>query len=217
MYCLNTEHLHQDNEMENTTNDSNVTSAMVCTYDYCVEDTLYRKIMGSILFFIVWPFIVLDMKWFPLSRPAAALVGATFMVIFLVVPQDQVFHILGDRSNLQTICLLLGMMLLSYYYDREGLLRIVALWIFGSNRPFKHVLWKICALSAILSAIITNDATCLVITPLLVNEHMKQKRSEKELPPLLLGIATSANIGLPRSLVTRRMQLLLPTQEAKCH
>ena len=181
--------------MENTTNDSNVTSAMVCTYDYCVEDTLYRKIMGSILFFIVWPFIVLDMKWFPLSRPAAALVGAMFMVIFLVVPQDQVFHILGDRSNLQTICLLLGMMLLSYYYDREGLLRIVALWIFGSNRPFKHVLWKICALSAILSAIITNDATCLVITPLLVNEHMKQKRSEKELPPLLLGIATSANIG----------------------
>ena len=195
MYCLNTEHLHQDNEMENTTNDSNVTSAMVCTYDYCVEDTLYRKIMGSILFFIVWPFIVLDMKWFPLSRPAAALVGATFMVIFLVVPQDQVFHILGDRSNLQTICLLLGMMLLSYYYDREGLLRIVALWIFGSNRPFKHVLWKMCALSAILSAIITNDATCLVITPLLVNEHMKQKRSQKELPPLLLGIATSANIG----------------------
>ena len=181
--------------MENITNDSNVTSAMTCMYDYCVEDTLYRKIVGSLLFVIVWPFIVLDMKWFPLSRPAAALVGATFMVIFLVVPQDQVFHILGNRSNLQTICLLLGMMLLSYYYDREGLLHIVALWIFGSNRPFKHVLWKICALSAILSAIITNDATCLVLTPLLVNEHMKQKRSRKELPPLLLGIATSANIG----------------------
>ena len=181
--------------MENITNDSNVTSAMTCMYDYCVEDTLYRKIVGSLLFVIVWPFIVLDMKWFPLSRPAAALVGATFMVIFLVVPQDQVFHILGSRSNLQTICLLLGMMLLSYYYDREGLLHIVALWIFGSNRPFKHVLWKICALSAILSAIITNDATCLVLTPLLVNEHMKQKRSRKELPPLLLGIATSANIG----------------------
>ena len=121
MYCLNTHRTPSSrHEMENTTNDSNVTSAMVCTYDYCVEDTLYRKIMGSILFFIVWPFIVLDMKWFPLSRPAAALVGATFMVIFLVVPQDQVFHILGDRSNLQTICLLLGMMLLSYYYDREG-------------------------------------------------------------------------------------------------
>lgn len=100
--------------MENTTNDSNVSSAMTCTYDYCTEDTLYRKIMGSIFFVIVWPFIVLDMKWFPLGRPAAALVGATFMVIFLVVPQDQVFHILGDKGILQTICLLLGMMLLSY-------------------------------------------------------------------------------------------------------
>ena len=183
------------NKMENTTNDSNVTSAMTCTYNYCTEDTLYHKIMGSILFLIVWPFIVLDMKWFPLGRPAAALVGATFMVIFLVVPQDQVFHILGDKGILQTICLLLGMMLLSYYYDREGLLCIAALWIFGSSKPFKHVLWKICVLSALLSAIITNDATCLVITPLLVNEHTKQKRSQKEHLPLLLGIATSANIG----------------------
>ena len=67
------------------------------------------------------------------------------------------------------------MMLLSYYYDREGLLRIVALWIFGNNKTFKHVLWKICILSAILSAIITNDAACLVVTPLLVNEHMNRE------------------------------------------
>ena len=49
--------------------------------------------------------------------------------------------------------------------------------------------------SSVLAAIITNDATCLVLTPLLVYEHRNQKRSVKELPPLLLGIATSANIG----------------------
>ena len=183
--------------MENTSvNYSNVTTnSTMCLYDLCVEDTLYRKIVGSIIFIVVWPFIVLDMKWFPISRPAAALVGATFMVIFVVVPQDQVFYIVADRGNLQTIFLLVGMMLLSYYYDREGLLRIVALWIFGSNKPFKHVLWKICILSAIMSAIITNDATCLVITPLLLNEHIKQGRSQTEFLPMLLGIATSANIG----------------------
>lgn len=182
--------------MENTSiNYSNVTNSTTCSYDYCVEDTLCRKVVGTIIFIVVWPFIVLDMKWFPISRPAAALVGATFMVAFLVVPEEQVFHIIGDKANLQTIFLLVGMMLLSYYYDREGLLRIVALWIFGNNKTFKHVLWKICILSAILSAIITNDATCLVITPLLVNEHMKQRRPQNELLPMLLGIATSANIG----------------------
>ena len=117
------------------------------------------------------------------------------MVITIVVPQDQVYYILGEKGNLQTLCLLVGMMLLSYYYDREGMLQIVALWIFGANKPFRHVLWKVCTLSAVLSAIITNDATCLVITPLLLNEHMKQKRSPKEYPSLLIGIATSANIG----------------------
>ena len=173
-------------------NESNLTCGEEA---YTVPATLYRKIAGSIIFLIIWPFIVLDMKWFPIGRPAAAVLGATFMVIFTVVPQDQAFLVLGDKGNIQTLCLLLGMMLLAYYYDREGLLRIAALWIFGQNKPFKHVLWKVCVLSAVLSAIITNDAACLVLTPLLVYEHRNQKRSAKELPPLLLGIATSANIG----------------------
>ena len=173
-------------------NESNLT----CGEDvYTVPATIYRKVAGTVIFLIVWPFLVLDMKWFPIGRPAAAVLGATFMVIFTVVPQDQAFLVIGAKGSLQTLCLLLGMMLLSYYYDREGLLRIAALWIFGKNKPFRHVLWKVCALSSVLASIITNDATCLVLTPLLVYEHRNQKRSTKELPPLLLGIATSANIG----------------------
>ena len=34
---------------------------------------LYIQIMGTVVFVVVWPFIVLDMKWFPLGRPAACL------------------------------------------------------------------------------------------------------------------------------------------------
>lgn len=166
-----------------------------CYGDYCVQSTIYRKVMGTIIFVVVWPFIVLDIKQFPLGRPAAALIGAVLMVLLVVVPQDQVYVVLGERGNLQTLFLLIGMMLLSYYYDREGMLQCITLWIFGRNKPFKHVLWKICVLSAVLSALITNDATCLVLTPLLLTEHIKQKRPKNEYPPLLLGIATSANIG----------------------
>lgn len=163
--------------------------------DYCVESTLYRKIMGSVIFVAIWPFVVLDIKYFPLGRPAAALLGATLMVLLVVVPQDQVYIILGERGNLQTLALLVGMMLLSYYYDREGILDRLSLYIFGRNKPFKYVLWKVCILSAVLSAMITNDATCVVLTPLLLTEHLKQNRPKKEYAPLLLGIATSANIG----------------------
>ena len=166
-----------------------------CKDDYCVESTLYIKIMGTIIFVLVWPFIALDIKWLPLGRPAAALMGAALMVIFVVVPQNQVYAIIGGKGNIQTLFLLVGMMMLSYYYDREGILQYITLWIFGKNKPFKKVLWKVCVLSAILSAIITNDATCLVLTPLLLKEHMKQERPRYELAPLLLGIATSSNIG----------------------
>lgn len=174
------------------TNSTNTTN---CYGDFCVESTIYRKVMGTILFVAVWPFIVLDIKQFPLGRPAAALVGAVLMVVFVVVPQEQVYVILGERGNLQTLFLLIGMMMLSYYYDREGILQCIALWIFGQDKPFRHILWKVCVLSAVLSAIITNDATCLVLTPLLLVEHMKQDRSKAEYHPLLLGIATSSNIG----------------------
>ena len=157
---------------------------------------LYVQIMGTIIFVIVWPFIVLDMKWFPLGRPAAALVGALLMVLFQVVTQDEVYEIQGEKGNLQTIFLLIGMMMLSFYFDREGLLRIVSLWIFGdTDKPFRYILWKVCLLSAGLSAFITNDAAVLVITPLLLGEYVKRGRSKRELLPLCLGIATSANIG----------------------
>ena len=63
------------------------------------------------------------------------------------------------------------------------------------DKPFKHILWKVCLLSAAMSAFVTNDATCVVLTPLLLTEFVKQGRDRKELLPLCVGIATSANIG----------------------
>ncbi len=156
---------------------------------------LYVQILGTVIFVVVWPFIVLDMKWFPLGRPAAALVGAGFMIVSHVVTQKEVYWIEGELGNMKTIFLLVGMMFISYYFDREGVLRLVSLWIFGDHKPFKQVLWKICLLSAVMSAFVTNDATCLVVTPLLLSEFVRQGRNRRELLPLCLGIATSANIG----------------------
>lgn len=156
---------------------------------------LYVQILGTIVFVVVWPFIVLDMKWFPLGRPAAALVGAGLMIVSHVVTQNEVYWIEGELGNMKTIFLLVGMMMMSYYFDREGILRLLSLWIFGENKPFKHILWKVCLLSGVMSAFVTNDATCLVVTPLLLLEFQKQGRNHRELLPLCLGIATSANIG----------------------
>ena len=160
------------------------------------DSSIYVKIVATIIFVGVWPFIVFDMKWFPLGRPAAALVGAALMVIFNAVGQMEVYDIQAEIGDMQTIFLLVGMMMLSYYYDREGLLRLVALKIFGTgHQPLRNVLWRICLLSAFMSALITNDATCLVVTPLILLEFVKQGRDRRELLPICLGIATSSNIG----------------------
>ena len=157
---------------------------------------LYVQIVGSIVFVIVWPLVIFNIKLFPLGRPAAALAGASMMVIFSIVSQDEVYEIEGRHGNLQTLFLLVGMMLLSFYFDREGLLRLLALSIFGSRQTsMRYVLWKVCLLTGIMSAFITNDATSLVISPLLFIEFKRQGRPHKQLLPLALGIATSANIG----------------------
>lgn len=157
---------------------------------------IYVQVLGTLIFVVVWPFIVMDIKYFPIGRPAAALVGALLMVVFHVVTQSEVYDIQGTKDKLQTVFLLVGMMMLSFYYDREGILHHIGLLFFGkANRSFKNILWKVCLLSAFLSAMITNDATCLVITPLLLKQFCKQNRQYKELLPLCLGIATSANIG----------------------
>ena len=194
-------------------NETNYTGSHTpCPYDYCVENTLYRTVTGTLLFVIVWPFIVQDMKFFPIGRPTAALLGALLMVVFNIVPQDQVYLVLGQRGNLQAICLLVGMMMLSHYYNREGLLDMMALWIFKKEKQFKYVLWKACVLSAVMSAILTNDASCVVLTPLLLNEHRKQKRSQQEIAPLLLGIATSANIGSASTLFGNPQNVFIASQ-----
>jgi Na+/H+ antiporter NhaD/arsenite permease-like protein len=117
------------------------------------------------------------------------------MVIFNIITQDEIYAIEGKMGNLQALFLLVGMMVMSYYFDREGLLRMVALYVFGEGKPMKAVLWRVCLLAAVMASFITNDATALILSPLLFTEFVRQGRPKRELLPLALGIATSANIG----------------------
>lgn len=132
------------------------------------------------------------------------------MVIFSIVSQDEVYEVEGRQGNLQTLFLLVGMMLLAYYFDREGLLRLVALSIFGSiSTPMRSVLWRVCLLTGVMAAFITNDATALVLSPLLLIEFKRQGRPHKEILPLALGIATSANIGSAATVFGNRQNAII--------
>ncbi|KAI6646532.1 arsB transporter [Oopsacas minuta] len=152
-------------------------------------------ILGSLCYLIIWPCLVCDFKCLRFGRIAAVLFGSLLMTVVLVLTQDEVYCILGRKNSLQTLCLLLGMMLFAYYLEREGLLSLVLKPLMKKERSFYTILWVICIMSGTLSALITNDATCVLLTPLILLEHRRQKRSKREFLPLLLGIASSANIG----------------------
>lgn len=160
-----------------------------------VSERLPFLILGSLAYVIVWPFLVYEFKCVPFGRIAAVLTGALLMVLLQVISQDEVFCILGERENLQTLCLLLGMMMFAYYLDREELLSYLLRPLLKEGRSFYAILWLICLLSAFLSSLITNDASCVLLTPLILQEHKRQRRSKHEYLPLLLAIATSSNIG----------------------
>ena len=152
-------------------------------------------VLGALGYVVAWPFLVYDFKCVPFGRVAAVLFGSLLMVVFTVISQEEVFCILGQNDNLQTLCLLLGMMMFGYYLEREGLLSYLLTRLLHKNRSFNLILWLLCLMTAALSALITNNATCVLLTPLILQEHVRQKRSKREYLPLLLGIATSANIG----------------------
>ena len=152
-------------------------------------------ILGSLCYVVIWPCLVYDFKCLPFGRIAAVLLGSVLMTLLLILTQEEVYCILGRKNSLQTLCLLLGMMLFAYYLEREGLLSLVLKPLMKRERSFYAILWVICLMSGTLSSLITNDATCVLLTPLILHEHRRQSRCKREFLPLLLGIATSANIG----------------------
>jgi Na+/H+ antiporter NhaD/arsenite permease-like protein len=156
---------------------------------------MHVRVLGTTVFVLAWPFIVFDIAPIPIGRPTAAMAGGMFMVICRVFTQNQVYEIIGERDNLQTLYLLIGMMILSYFFEREGILQAMLIKSFRADQPFHKILWKVCVMSGALAAFVTNDAACVILTPLLLEEHRKQGRSNKELLPFCLAIATSANIG----------------------
>ena len=167
--------------------------------DQCVNSTQLAEPltlgMGLAVYLIVWPFLVMEFKCFPIGRVTAVWVGSLLMVCTLVLTQEDIYEILGEQDNLQTLCLLLGMMLFAQYLEREGMMGLILERVMDSKRSLYSILWIICLISAFLSSLITNDAACVMLTPIVLVEHQKQGRSNAEILPLLLGIATSANIG----------------------
>lgn len=122
-----------------------------------------------------------------LDRTGFAVLGA---VAFLATGSISVEEA-KEAVDAPTLAVLFGMMLLSAQYRLSGLYAAIGRRLARVERPRRLLLGTI-VVTALLSAVLTNDVTCFALTPLLASALIASGR-----PPLpyLLALACASNIG----------------------
>jgi Na+/H+ antiporter NhaD/arsenite permease-like protein len=142
-----------------------------------------------------------------LDRPAAGLVGAVLMVVLGVLSRQEAVRAI----DFPTLSLLLGMMIVIYYATISGLLNTLAEALLERCHSPRQLLWMVCLVSGILSALFINDTVCLLMTPLLLTAA---KRARLNAEPFLLGLATSSNVGSVMTLTGNPQNILIGQSSA---
>jgi Na+/H+ antiporter NhaD/arsenite permease-like protein len=105
-----------------------------------------------------------------------------------------------------TLVLLLGMGLLSAYFHLAGFFDWTADRVLKVARTPQRLLFLLIFTSGALSALLVNDTVCFMFTPLVVAVVV---RGRLPLPPYLLGLAMSANIGSVGTLVGNPQNMII--------
>ena len=142
------------------------------------------------------------LKVLPLNRPAAALLGTVLMVACGIMTPQQAYQ----AVDYDTLVLLLGMMLISAYLFLAGFFDWAANWILRSAKDARQLLLYLICTSGLLSALLVNDTTCLMLTPLVVTVMV---RGKLPLAPYLLALAMSANLGSTATLVGNPQNMII--------
>src|SRR5438876_2109351 len=143
-----------------------------------------------------------QLKFLPLNRPAAALLGAALMVGLGVMTPERAYR----AVNYDTLVLLLGMMIISAYLYLAGFFEWAAEGILRRARTPQALLGLVMITAAVLSALLVNDTVCLILTPLVIAIIT---RAGLPLLPYLLALATSANVGSVATLVGNPQNMII--------
>ncbi|KAJ8623831.1 hypothetical protein MRB53_032361 [Persea americana] len=165
-----------------------------------------KVVLGSIAFAIFWVLAVFPaVPFLPVGRTAGSLLGAMLMVIFHVISPDQAYAAI----DLPILGLLFGTMVVSVYLERADMFKYLGMVLSWRSRGGKDLLCRICLISAISSALFTNDTSCVVLT-----EFVLKIARQNNLPPqpFLLALASSANIGSSATPIGNPQNLVIAVQ-----
>ncbi|CAN8306462.1 unnamed protein product [Cochlearia groenlandica] len=165
-----------------------------------------KLVLGSIAFAIFWVLAVFpSVPFLPIGRTAGSLFGAMLMVIFQVITPEQAYA----SIDLPILGLLFGTMVVSIYLERADLFKYLGTLLSWRSLGPKDLLCRVCLVSAVSSALFTNDTSCVVLT-----EFVLKIARQKNLPPhpFLLALATSANIGSSATPIGNPQNLVIAVQ-----
>jgi len=159
-------------------------------------------ITGLVIFVVTYILIsARRLGWLGLDRPTVALLGAVACVAGGVLSPAAALEAVEGN----TIVLLFGMMGLGAFLAADGFFDRAAEAIARRARtPGRLLAWLVWG-AGILSALITNDAVCVLGAPLVCGIIRR-----RGLPPLpfLLALATAANTGSAATLVGNPQHML---------
>lgn len=165
-----------------------------------------KVVLGSIAFAIFWVLAVFPaVPILPIGRTAGSLLGAMLMVIFRVISPDQAYAAI----DLPILGLLFGTMVVSIYLEKADLFKYLGKLLSWKSLGPKDLLCRVCIISAISSALFTNDTSCVVLT-----EFVLKIARQHNLPPepFLLALASSANIGSSATPIGNPQNLVIAVQ-----
>lgn len=140
-----------------------------------------------------------------LDRTGVALLGAMLMIITATLGIDDAI-IAVDYS---TLILLFGLMILSAQFRLGGFYSLLAVRSASAFREPKMFMGALIVLSAVLSAILSNDVICLAMSPIVI--EITRKRDWAPLP-FLLALAASSNIGSGATLIGNPQNMYIAQQ-----
>jgi len=147
---------------------------------------------------IAWP----RLRWLPIGRPAAALLGAVLMVVIGTLTPARAYAAVDGN----TLVLLVALMALSGYLERAGLFARLSELALKSKLSPAGLLTVLVFASGALSALLLNDTVCVFLTPVVCSVCVSRGLP---LGPFLLALATSSNIGSAATLIGNPQNILI--------
>ena len=158
--------------------------------------------IGAAVFLVTYGLIsARRLSWLAFDRPAGALLGAVACVVLGVLGPKEAL----GAIDAPTLLLLFGVMGMGTFLAVDDFFEGLEARIVSVARTPARLLGLLVWSSGLLSALITNDAVCVLGAPLVVRLIQRQR-----LPalPFLLALATGANTGSVATLVGNPQNML---------